>query len=94
MQHKHKEATTILILYVYDLLQNKQQSKNKSGTFKMKENFNKQLKNRTYKCLEKNAHLLLFFKLYKAKHRLEGNTALGVRTVGQKILKSPSQKNS
>ena len=69
----------LYILYVYYLLQTNN-SENKSGTLKMKENFNKTIENSS-SIRKRNAHLLssFFFKLYKAIHRLEGNTALGVR---------------
>ena len=71
----------LFILYVYYLLQTNN-SENKSGTLKMKANLNKTIeKSRSSSIRKRNAHLLLsfFFKLYKAIHRLEGNTALGVR---------------
>ena len=45
----------------------------------MKENFNKTIENSS-SIRKRNAHLF-FFKLYKAIHRLEGNTALGVRQI-------------
>ena len=70
----------LYILYVYYLLQTNN-SENKSGTLKMKEDFNKTIENSSSSIRKRNAHLLLsfFFNSYKAIHRLEGNTALGVR---------------